>query len=96
MSFGNEFTLGEALGKMLEKLKLDDDAKQHNITKAWEKLMPMTIKKHITQLYFHKGTLFIQVKSSPVRQELFMSRHQLKKRINEELGENFIQSIILK
>lgn len=96
MSIGNEISMGDALSDMFKKMKLDDDVLEFRIQKTWNEIMNQAIKNRVSKLAFKKGTLFVSVQSHALRQELFMSRFQLRDRLNEELKGELIKEVILK
>lgn len=96
MHSNEELSIGDALKKMFQRLKLTDEVMQHRIESAWNELMADTIKRRVSKLVFRKGVLFVYVNSSPLRNELFQNRYQLRDRLNEKTGEKWIEKVILK
>lgn len=96
MRTNDEVSLANALAKMIKNMNLTDEVKRHRIFTVWNTMMGEAINKHVTNISFTKGVLFVHISSAPLRHELFMSRSKLKQRLNEELKEDWIQNIILK
>ena len=96
MLSNDEVSIGDAMKKMFQRMKLTEEVKQHRIESAWKELMGETIKSRVNKLVFKKGILFIYVNSSALRNELFHSRFQLKDRLNEKTKEEWIEQVILK
>lgn len=49
-----------------------------------------------TKVNFVRGTLFVQVGASVVRHEIFINRENFRFEMNAQLGEEIIQTIIVK
>lgn len=49
-----------------------------------------------TKVSFARGTLFVQVGASVVRHEIFINRENFRFEMNAQLGEEIIQTIIVK
>lgn len=96
MRENEEVKLSDAMQKMFGNMNLTDDVMQHSIVVAWNELMSEPIKKRVSKLVFKKGTLYVYVTSSALRNELFMSRYQLRDRLNEQTKSKWIQEVILK
>lgn len=95
MNNGNETTIGEALVKMLQTLNLEDDVKEIKIKEAIQTMFNASVLNNIPKITFKKGLLIIYVTSHALRQDLFFGRGKLIKRMNEELGQNWIKEIRL-
>lgn len=96
MHSNDEVSIGDAMKSMFQRMKLTEEVKQHRIESAWQELMADAIKSRVTKLFFKQGILFVFVNSSTLRNELFQSRYQLRDRLNEQTGEEWIEKVILK
>lgn len=65
--------------------------------KVWWKLtMGSTIDGYTKAIYFHNQTLFIQITSAPLRQELSMSKNKILDKLHQELGIEYVVKVIIK
>lgn len=96
MRKNNQQTLSEVLQEIVAAYRLKPQMNQAKLSANWEGLMGKTIARHTSNLYFKDGVLQLSITSAPLRNELFFSREQIKKRLNEALGEEFIKEVVIK
>lgn len=96
MRNNEEVSIGQAIGNMFSSFKLSDEVKEHRIKNVLQELFGKIMENYITKVTVKDDLLFLHIKSSTLRHELFLNRIQMKDRINEELGEKLINKIILK
>lgn len=92
----NQLTLKEALHAMIESYRLKPKLNQTRIKSVWANLMGPTIDGYTRDLYIRGRKLFVTIESAPLRQELSYSKEKLRNRINEELGEEYLEEIIIR
>lgn len=92
----NEYTLKEALEAMLKHYRLKNRYNETRIKLLWRELMGESIAKYTTDVKIHQRKLFVTVQSSPLRQELSMSRETIKKRLNGALGEEYLVDVVVR
>lgn len=67
-----------------------------DVNKAWEQVMGPGISNYTTHVRFDNGTLLVSLSSSVLRQELLYGRSKIVENLNEHLGKELIQKIILR
>lgn len=82
-----EFIGENSLGKGLEKIDARD---------AWVKLMGNGVNNYTTDVQLKGGTLYVSLSSSVLREELSYGKEKIKTMLNEELGREIIEKIILR
>ncbi len=92
----NQTTLKEALKAMLEHYRLKGKLNQSRIRKDWEALMGPTIAQYTREVKLYKGRLFIIIDSASLRQELSYGKDKIRKLLNEQLGEEAIQEVVIR
>lgn len=92
----NLYTIKEAINQMLETYKLDGRVKEIKLINSWEKLMGAVISNHTTDIKIIKNSFYVTVNSSALRNELFYAREKIKQMLNNEIGEEYIQEVVLK
>ncbi|MCR9102233.1 MAG: DUF721 domain-containing protein [bacterium] len=92
----NQTTLKEALKAMLEHYKLKGKLNQSRIRHQWEEMMGPSIANYTRDIKLYKGKLFIIIDSAPLRQELSYGKEKIKRLLNEQLGEEAIQEVIIR
>ena len=96
MSKSNEQSIKDAIGFFLKTSRLSEKLAQQKIIDGWEKIMGKLIANHTSQVSIHSKKLFVSVNSAPLKQELFYSRENIIKMLNEEAGENVISEIVFR
>ncbi len=84
------------LEAFLKQQGLDGKLREHRLLQSWETLLGKTVAKHTSNLYIKNKTLFVTLTSSVVRNELYMIKDELIKRLNETGGALIIEEIVLK
>ena len=92
----NEVILKDAIKGMIKHYNLSHKVNESKIINTWEKQVGKMISKHTTNVFLDNRKLFISLDSAPLRQELLYAREKMVKIINENLGENVIDEIILR
>jgi hypothetical protein len=60
---------------------------------AWKKTMGKNIQKYTFKVVYRKGTLYVKLKSSVLKEELKYEKLKVIKLINNELGKEYIKDI---
>jgi len=68
---------------------------QGTIKEAWSTNMGPMVLKYTKGMTLRKGVLTIKVTSAPLRQELLLNKIKIIDMLNEFLGENLIEDIIV-
>ncbi|NRB51708.1 MAG: DUF721 domain-containing protein [Saprospiraceae bacterium] len=92
----NQVSLKEALKEMLEVYRLKAKLNQTKINAVWSKLMGSSINKYTREIKLRRNKLYITIESASLRQELSYGKDKIIKIINEELGENYIEEVIIR
>lgn len=90
----NDQPINEVLKGLLKQGPLKSGYYDAQVKKIWREKLGKLILNHTTSIFFAKGVIYLKISSAPLRQELFMGKQSLKKRFNEELGENLVNEII--
>ena len=62
---------------------------------AWVKTMGKNIQKYTYKVYYKKGVLYVNLKSSVLKEELTFEKSKVIKLINNELGKEYIKEMKL-
>jgi predicted nucleic acid-binding Zn ribbon protein len=82
-----------AFKQFLKEENLEHTFKQKQLITNWEKVMGKTIASRTTKVFFSKKTLFVQLSSAPLKQEMQNSKDQFLKLIEAELGEGEVEDV---
>lgn len=78
---------------MLRAYGLEEKYQASRIVFLWEQVMGSIVARETLQISVEAGVLLVAVRSATLRQELFYMREQIRQRLNEEVGTQFIRSI---
>ncbi len=88
--------LGEIVREYLEQMMIDHKLKEVSVIRSWEKLMGKPVAERTRNIYVRNKILFIELKSSVLRNELVMMRQDIIDKINEKAGEKIIEKIVIR
>ncbi len=89
-------TLGESLNELIHQLKLDDKIVESRIREGWKQIMGHNIAVLTTDFAFKNAKLIVYLKSSVLRNELYMNKRKVIYTINEYLGKEVVKDVIFK
>jgi hypothetical protein len=86
--------LGVIIERLIDTYKLRSKYNETYIIAQWELLVGTAIANRTTQLYFAEKKLYIQVNSSPLRNELFLAKTKFIQMLNDEIGSKVVEDIV--
>jgi len=89
-------TLGDVLKDFISTNSLSKGLNKVSAKDAWHSVMGDAIDKYTTAIQLENKTLYVQLSSSVLREELSYGREKIIKLLNEELGEELITSLVLR
>ncbi|MEI6679355.1 MAG: DUF721 domain-containing protein [Mariniphaga sp.] len=89
-------SLGSAIKDYLKERKFDSKIAEIEAVNLWESIIGTQIARATSSIYIKDGTLFIHLKSSIVRNELFMMRNDIIQAINQRIGKVVVKAIVLR
>ncbi len=87
--------LGDVIKDMIEAYNLNKKFDQTTVINLWPKLMGNTIASRTKGIFIKDDKLFINVESSPLKQELHMNKERIIALFEAELGKKVIKEVIL-
>ncbi len=81
---------------MLREYKLEGKYNETRVRALWDRLMGKTIATYTSNLTVRKKTLYLTILSAPLRQELSYAKDKIKTLINEEMGETYIDDVVIR
>lgn len=88
--------IGDVLKDFITTNRLDTGLDKVNAKEAWDKVMGNAISKYTTDLKLDRDTLYVQLSSSVLREELSYGIDKIIKMLNEELGKDLIKKLVLR
>jgi len=89
-------SLGSAIRDYLKEEKFDGKLAELEAVNSWESIIGKQIARATSSIYIKDGVLFVHLKSSIVRNELFMMRDQIMQVMNQRIGHRVVKAIVLK
>lgn len=93
----NLIKLGDAISQMLKQERLDVKLSRFAIKNAWEEIAGKMVSNHTTQIAFddHK-TMFLQLDSAALKNEVMFGKTDLIKKINGFCGYELITNLVIR
>ncbi|MBL7827414.1 MAG: DUF721 domain-containing protein [Saprospiraceae bacterium] len=92
----NESTLAEAMQDMIREFRLGSQLNERRVHTLWHELMGKTISTYTTNLTVRKNVLYLTIVSAPLKHELSYAKEKIKEMLNKELGEEYIQEVVIR
>ncbi len=87
-------TLKAAIDEMLRTYELKNKYSETYLVAFWEKLVGRSIASRTGRLYVKEGTLYVEIISAPLRQELVLAKTKLIELLNREMGEEVVREVV--
>lgn len=94
--FNDDFSIGDAMKEFMKTNKLESGLDIVNVKETWFKMMGPAFKNYTTAIELKKNTLYVQLNSSVVKQELEYGKSKIIQMLNEELGKDLIKEIVFR
>jgi len=92
----DHISISDALKEFVQTNKLETGLNKVNVTDAWAKLMGNGVNHYTTAVQLERNTLYVQLSSSVLREELSYGKEKIITMLNEELGKEIIKKLILR
>lgn len=92
----DNMSIGDALKDFVSKNKLQTGLDKVNVRDVWNQQMGPAIEKYTTAIKLEGSTLFVQLSSSVLREELGYGKEKIIRNINEALGKKLITKLVLR
>ncbi len=92
----NESSIGAILNEIIQVNKLQPGINQIAVSDAWKNLMGNGVNTYTKNILLKGSTLYVELTSAVLREELNYGKEKIIKMINEELGKEVITSVVLR
>ena len=89
-------SLSDVLKEFVSTNKLQEGLDRVEINDAWKNLMGNGVNSYTTAVQLKRDTLYVQLSSSVLREELSYGKEKIIAMLNEALGKKLIKSLVLK
>lgn len=93
---GDHKPISNVLGDFIKSNRLQEGLDKVSVNDAWKKVMGKAILNYTTLVQLEGDTLYVQLSSSVLREELSYGRKKIIKMINEELGKDLVENLVLR
>lgn len=95
MSKQNLSSLGDAIDRFLKQNRLDKKIDTSSLSVHWKDIAGEMIAKHTVRLFLKEHTLFLQVDSAALKNELHYLKSQLIKNVNQYIKKELVKELVL-
>ena len=92
----NESSIGDVLKEIIQVNKLQPGMDQISVKEAWVALMGNGVNSYTKNVVLKGNTLYVELTSAVLREELSYGKDKIIKMINEELRRDIITSVVLR
>tara|TARA_R110002073_G_scaffold126764_8_gene271838 strand:- start:6992 stop:7264 length:273 start_codon:yes stop_codon:yes gene_type:complete len=89
-------SLSDVLKEFVSTNKLQEGLDKVEIKDAWKNLMGKGVNSYTTSVQLKRDTLYVQLSSSVLREELSYGKEKIIAMLNEALGKELIKNLVLK
>lgn len=93
---GEHTALGDILKDFIASGKLEKGLHEVSAQEAWHNVMGEAISKYTMQVMLEGETLYVQLSSSVLREELSYGKEKIIRLLNEALDKELIKKLVLR
>lgn len=92
----NTELLSEVILQVLKEQHLDKPLNEKRLLDAWPLILGSNIMNYTSGLSIRNRVLYVNLSSSVLRHDLFLSREEIKKSLNKQVGAEVIVDIVFR
>lgn len=92
----NESPIGDVLKQIIQLNRLQPGMDQISVKEAWVSLMGNGVNSYTKNVVLKGHTLYVELSSAVLREELSYGKDKIIKMINEELRRDIVKEVILR
>lgn len=92
----NSEAVGDLIRQFLRQQGLESPLNEYRLIAGWEHVMGPIIARYTKEVIIRNQTLYVQLTSPVIRQELHMQRRELTARLNAYAGAQVIVDIVFR
>ena len=94
--YNDKQNIDDLLKSFVKENKLEKGLDKVNVEAAWRDLMGNGVNNYTNSVKLHQDTLYVELSSSVLREELSYGKDKIINMLNESLGKNLITKLILR
>ncbi len=92
----NQSSIGEVLQQIIQVNKLQSGMDQVSVKDAWVSLMGNGVNSYTRNVVLKGSTLYVELTSAVLREELTHGKSKIIAMINEELKRDIVKEVVLR
>lgn len=92
----NESSIGDILKEIIQVNKLQPGIDQISVKEAWQSLMGNGVNSYTKNVVLKGNTLYVELTSAVLREELSFGKDKIIKMINDELRRDIVTAVVLR
>ncbi len=92
----NQSTVGDILKEIIQANKLQPGMDQIDVKDAWKNLMGNGVNHYTKNVVLKGTTLYVELSSAVLREELGHGKSKIVSMINEELRRDVVKDVVLR
>jgi len=94
--FNDNNSVGDVLKHFMQANNLQNGMDKIDVRDAWKNLMGNGVNSYTREIMLRGTTLYVELTSAVLREELSYGKEKIVKMINEEMGREVIKDVILR
>ncbi|WP_163514566.1 DUF721 domain-containing protein [Gelidibacter japonicus] len=91
----DQLSISDLLKEFVETNRLQSGLDKVNVKDAWAQMMGNGVNNYTTAIHLERDTLYVQLSSSVLREELSYGNQKIIKMLNEALGKEVVKKLVL-
>ena len=92
----NENSIGDVLKEFMQANNLQKGMDKIDVREAWKNLMGNGVNNYTREIMLKGSTLYVELTSAVLREELSYGKEKIIKMINQELKREVVTNVILR
>ena len=92
----NQSAIGDILNEIIKNNKLEPGLNEVSVIDAWKNLMGNGVNNYTRNVALRNCTLYVELTSAVLREELSYGKDKIIKMINDELGKEVVKNVVLR
>ncbi|RZJ52741.1 MAG: DUF721 domain-containing protein [Flavobacterium sp.] len=89
-------SIGDVLKEFIQENRLQPGIDKINVRDAWKNLMGNGVNTYTREIMLKGTTLYVELTSAVLREELSYGKEKIVKMLNEEIGREVVKDVILR
>lgn len=91
-----EKSLKDLIAKMMDSYHMTDKLAEIKVRSEWSEIMGVTISKNTKRLSVYKKTLYLELTSAALRNDLYFHEKTIVEKVNQYVGQRIVERINIK